>query len=338
MIDAETREAFDRVKAAIARINDAKLKDLEARNDPTADSDDRGAAREAFRDAERQFGNQWRNVERILGYMDRIVCSYCGHETPLDGLSSEQRNTAVLDHIIVCEKRPELKFVDVGLAAEGARESFLSGDMEAHGKAMAELGAALDKLKAPKVQLAGPCAHEWVVSADNLNDVYCKKCCAEYGKGRTSAPPLYSGRPTATKGGEENRGGGGVTDRALDALIAEKVMGWKHLRSRVTGFTFFMSPDNFNSEYMKAQDLEETISGDEDNASHFSKDISAAMHVQAEMHRRGWWMRLEMAATDETSQAYFGRHDPWDAYATASSPAQAICLAALKAVGVEVAG
>lgn len=154
MIDTETREALGRVKVAIERINDAKMKDLEAQNDPTADSDDRGAAREAFRDAERQFGNQWRNIERILAYVNRGYCLYCGHQTPLDGLTDEQQNSAVLEHIIVCEKRPEMTFVKIGIAAELVRAAFLTGDMGALGEAMAHLGAALDKLKDPKIQLA----------------------------------------------------------------------------------------------------------------------------------------------------------------------------------------
>jgi hypothetical protein len=158
-LDTETYEAFGRVKSAIERINDAKMKDLEAQNDPTADSDDRGAAREAFRDAERQFGNQWCNVERILAYVNRIYCSYCGHETMLDGLTGEQRNSAILEHIIVCEKRPELKFVNIGLAAEKVHEVFYRRApgyfTEAECKALDGLRAALDKLKAPKIQLAG---------------------------------------------------------------------------------------------------------------------------------------------------------------------------------------
>ena len=154
MIDTETREAFDRVKAAITRIMGAKENYLAVQSDDTADSDDRGAARAAFRDAETTFGSQWQNVEIVMAYMNRIVCSYCGHETHVSGMSADERNAALLEHIIVCEKRPELKFVDICLAAESVREEFLSGEMESLGKAMAHLGAALDKLKVPKIQLA----------------------------------------------------------------------------------------------------------------------------------------------------------------------------------------
>ena len=59
-------ERINLVRSAIERIRDAKEKHLEAQADPTADSDDRGSARESFRDTERDFGNQWKNVEVIL--------------------------------------------------------------------------------------------------------------------------------------------------------------------------------------------------------------------------------------------------------------------------------
>ena len=60
------QERINLVRSAIERIRDAREKHLETQADPTADSDDRGAARESFRDAERDFGNQWQNVEVIL--------------------------------------------------------------------------------------------------------------------------------------------------------------------------------------------------------------------------------------------------------------------------------
>ena len=60
------QKRIDLVRSAINRIQDAHAKHLEAQGDPYSDSDDRGAARESFRDAERDFGNQWQNVEVIL--------------------------------------------------------------------------------------------------------------------------------------------------------------------------------------------------------------------------------------------------------------------------------
>jgi hypothetical protein len=72
-IDAETREAFDRVKVAIERIKDAKENYLAVQSDDTADSDDRGAARGAFRDAETTFGSQWQNVEIVMAALMEVV-------------------------------------------------------------------------------------------------------------------------------------------------------------------------------------------------------------------------------------------------------------------------
>jgi len=60
------QERINLVRSAIERIRDAKEKHLETQADPYSDSDDRCAARESFRDAERDFGNQWQNVELIL--------------------------------------------------------------------------------------------------------------------------------------------------------------------------------------------------------------------------------------------------------------------------------
>lgn len=54
------------VRASITRIKDAERWHKEAQADPSSDSDDRGAAKARFENAEREFGLQWKNVEAIL--------------------------------------------------------------------------------------------------------------------------------------------------------------------------------------------------------------------------------------------------------------------------------
>ena len=111
-----------------------------------------------------------------------------------------------------------------------------------------------------------------------------------------------------------------MTPDEINALVAEKIMGWhpstdKRLRgdgwwSRGTEHTCEL-PDYYT-------------------------DVSAAFEVQAEMERRGYWMRLESptlpghpwvcrfsSPTNNHVQESSGTH------------AAAICLAALRALGVE---
>ena len=77
----------------------------------------------------------------------RCFCSYCGHETSLVGLDADQRGAALLDHICKCTQRPELRLVNIALAAEEAHEAFLHGTADDWGQAMANLRAELDTLK-----------------------------------------------------------------------------------------------------------------------------------------------------------------------------------------------
>ena len=60
------QDKIDLVKAAIWRVETAKIAWKTAETDPTSDSDDRGAAKERFKSCEREFGWQWENVKEIL--------------------------------------------------------------------------------------------------------------------------------------------------------------------------------------------------------------------------------------------------------------------------------
>jgi len=107
--------------------------------------------------------------------------------------------------------------------------------------------------------------------------------------------------------------------RELDALVAEKVMGWKKLND--TGLSW-RSPDEGFS-----------------NLPYFSTDISAAWQVVEKMRETRW---IEVHSTIDGEWAAFytpiGTTDMNQAiheYAKASTAPLAICRAALKAKGVE---
>ena len=71
---------------------------------------------------------------------------------PMDysGLSDAERSERLLAHILKCPKRPELKFLNICIAAAEAMEKFNAAipDMTEFGKAMAVLKVRLDELKA----------------------------------------------------------------------------------------------------------------------------------------------------------------------------------------------
>jgi len=80
-----------------------------------------------------------------------VICSYCGDIANYDGLTDAERNSKLLDHIVTCPKRPEMKLVKVALAAEDVLDAWAiwSGhdyDDVVDGP-MDRLRAELDKLK-----------------------------------------------------------------------------------------------------------------------------------------------------------------------------------------------
>jgi Phage ABA sandwich domain len=114
-----------------------------------------------------------------------------------------------------------------------------------------------------------------------------------------------------------------VTDRELAALIAEKVMGWYF----GDGLGAWFDPEHIFRHWSATWNP--------------STDILAACEVQSEMHRRGYRMRLEAPGDGQDENIWRSSFVPIEGgYAVEAvgggSPAQAICLAALKAVGVEV--
>jgi hypothetical protein len=121
-----------------------------------------------------------------------------------------------------------------------------------------------------------------------------------------------------------------MTDRELDALVAEKVMGCRisdHPKEgRVCGCP---QPGPSHSEVNPCE------------FRRYSTNLAAAWMVVEKMRRDGWGFTLE-ARVGPYVRAQFGSHardgavghiDKTDAF---GNPARAICIDALQALGVEV--
>lgn len=98
-------------------------------------------------------------IRRVAEQHQRCFCSYCGHETDLSGMTVEQKNEALLDHVVQCPKRPELKFLNACIAAAELVEAYqdflkplapstvIADEFHRLDTAVVNLQAALDELK-----------------------------------------------------------------------------------------------------------------------------------------------------------------------------------------------
>ncbi len=115
--------------------------------------------------------------------------------------------------------------------------------------------------------------------------------------------------------------------RELDALVAEKVMGWSDVGEITIGMTVYVAGHR--------PEGEQTV------VPSYSTDIAAAWTVVERMRELGWRMLLEnWVSSDDAYAAFF---HPQDRYrygnhigVTDDTAPVAICRAALRAVGVEV--
>ncbi|GIQ64900.1 hypothetical protein PACILC2_34680 [Paenibacillus cisolokensis] len=112
--------------------------------------------------------------------------------------------------------------------------------------------------------------------------------------------------------------------RDLDALVAEKVMGWD-IHSKYTG--------KFNP----GHDLECNYTTHESlvvrRVPEFSADISAALEVAIHLQKQGYYVCIDLKACEETSVGVYEENPAEQiAYAKAQTPSEAICKAALLAV------
>lgn len=109
-----------------------------------------------------------------------------------------------------------------------------------------------------------------------------------------------------------------MTDRELDALVAEKVFGWKEIaESPINGALCGSKPDGEH--------------GYKYEIPRYGSDIAAAWQVVEEMESCGKRVTIHREGSGDDWAADFGH----GYYAAANEPARAICLAALKAIGVE---
>jgi hypothetical protein len=132
--------------------------------------------------------------------------------------------------------------------------------------------------------------------------------------------------------------------RELDALVAEKVMGWEPVNDPDTGLWWRVPKGGYNPSGFQSEDAPPA----------YSTDIAAAWQVVEKITRplanirNGEWcldrLGYRCCEHDEDGvhgewrcsfRAYKGEDDEW-VHVTASTAPLAICLAALKACGVEV--
>ena len=116
-----------------------------------------------------------------------------------------------------------------------------------------------------------------------------------------------------------------VAGRALDAMVAEKVMGWQFVpASKPEGHPRWTDGEDWFC-------AEKTcISGGSPPA--YSTDIAAAWQVVEELHRRFPDLTIEVGWSHETRQWFCQDYDEMNFGGAGSSAPLAICLAALRAV------
>jgi hypothetical protein len=120
--------------------------------------------------------------------------------------------------------------------------------------------------------------------------------------------------------------------RALDALVAEKVMGWTALHRRDGGSAEYLGtvPDN---SFVGASTAKR-IPGKTYCVPEYSTDIAAAWLVVERMRADGWWPEVKyLVDWDNAAKWYAACHRPphqWSA--TAATAPLAICRAALAAL------
>lgn len=152
-----------------------------------------------------------------------------------------------------------------------------------------------------------------------------------------------------------------MTDREIDALVAEKVMGWQSYIDKRDCWVV-VRPVEKTNQFQDGRQTEWTGErawghdvasgkrwdrpwwGATQSVPEFSTDIAAAFFVVEAMRAKGFVFEFEWWPESENSAARFTNDrrerneecDEWRPFAASERPARAICLAALKALGVEV--
>ena len=115
--------------------------------------------------------------------------------------------------------------------------------------------------------------------------------------------------------------------RELDALVAEKVMGY---RVYTQSYPSIVEEKTVEVEYIEYQLENETIRG---ILPHYSTDNAAALEVAIHLQKQGYYVCIDLKACEETSVGVYEENPAEQiAYAKAQTPAEAISKAALLAV------
>ena len=117
-----------------------------------------------------------------------------------------------------------------------------------------------------------------------------------------------------------------MTDRELDALVAEKVTGWKKITCLTGGNQPHGEPDDDYNRDWPMNPHREPIP-------EYSTDLAAAWGV---VGRIGGEFYLRRTASGHYEAIFYPTPGGVNRYCTAETTPRAICLAALRAVGVEV--
>ena len=117
-----------------------------------------------------------------------------------------------------------------------------------------------------------------------------------------------------------------MTNRELDQLVAEKVMGWKPYRN----------PD-LKQDYFRWENAFGAICSDADLPT-YTTSIVAAWKIVEKMNQERWVMRLETWDTEAGCEFSRAETDQIVSHRTScvDTAPMAICIAALKAKGIEV--
>ena len=132
-----------------------------------------------------------------------------------------------------------------------------------------------------------------------------------------------------------------MTDSELNALVAEKVMGLKNIRS-YTGHEY-LSREHICDEGVGAGFIYDRYYSDHGyevcNVPDYCNDIAAAWSVVDKMESLYYECEVYQGSAFCERQVKFWKSDNQGdslSYATSESLPRAICLAALKAVGVDI--
>lgn len=136
--------------------------------------------------------------------------------------------------------------------------------------------------------------------------------------------------PQATQVDEQLRG------RELDIAIAERVMGYDWWRSKVSGKRCLFPEGRQYPWFIYRATGDEQLTADYDHqVPPYSTSIEAAMEVVEKLRTEHWCVTL-MNQFSKGPQWYVSFETvEGETYATCDSLPEAICLAALKAVGAE---